>query len=83
MAIKHAHKPSVDEFMDEATIHQTLSDMEDDTMLDTGPIAVKCDDGSTRIVTFSEKHLGYLKMHPKVNPQNYLANIRTMIRIRL
>ena len=33
-------------------------------------------------MSFSEKHSSYLRAHPKVNPEFYLSNLRTMIKIR-
>lgn len=32
--------------------------------------------------SFTEKHMLYLKQHPKVNAEQYLSNLRLMIRIR-
>jgi hypothetical protein len=34
------------------------------------------------MVSFIDKHTSYLQGHPKVNPQQYLTNLRTMIKIR-
>jgi len=34
------------------------------------------------VVSFVEKHVAYLRSHPKINPKGYLANLRTMIKIR-
>ena len=33
-------------------------------------------------VTFVDKHMKYLADHPKLNPQQYLSNIRLMTRIK-
>lgn len=33
-------------------------------------------------VTFVEKHMKYLADHPKLNPQQYLSNVRLMTRIK-
>lgn len=76
------HKTNVAEFMDKESIDQMLSEMEADVLLNTDPIMVKDDEGSARFISFHERHQTYLQTHPKVNPQNYLANIKTMIRIR-
>ncbi|MEO6761755.1 MAG: hypothetical protein ABI220_05310 [Candidatus Saccharimonadales bacterium] len=31
---------------------------------------------------FADRHIAYLKAHPKLDPQHYLANLRLMIRVR-
>ncbi len=31
-------------------------------------------------ISFVDNHLAYLKAHPSVNPEHYLANLRLMIR---
>jgi hypothetical protein len=33
-------------------------------------------------ISFIDAHLQYLKQHPKLNPQHYLANLRLMIKVR-
>jgi hypothetical protein len=68
--------------MERPAIAAALSSMEHDTLLRTAPVVVHDELGSINVVTFKEKHLSYLKEHPKVNPQIYLANLRTMIKIR-
>ncbi len=66
----------------EDAIRQELILMENDSDLDTRVSLVKEDGESVRLITFQEKHLGYLQQHPKVNPIPYLTNLRTMIKIR-
>ncbi len=66
----------------EDAIRQELIMMENDSGLDTRAIPVKEDGVSVRLISFREKHLGYLQQHPKVNPIPYLTNLRTMIKIR-
>jgi len=73
------NKPSKVEFIDETTIRQTLTSMVSDDKLKTEPTYSH---DSAHLVTFFEKHLTYLKNHPKVNPEHYLANLHTMIKIR-
>lgn len=34
------------------------------------------------LIPFVDKHMNYLKTHPSVDPQHYLANLRLMTRIR-
>jgi hypothetical protein len=69
-------------FIDDESIDRILSSMEENDLLDTSRALAKDSEGSLRLVGFHERHTNYLKMHPNVNPQHYLANIRTMIRIR-
>jgi hypothetical protein len=68
--------------MEEAAIVAALKGMERDSLLHTVPVIVQDTPGSALVVTFREKHLTYLKKHPKVDPKNYLANLRTMIKKR-
>jgi hypothetical protein len=82
MSIKHAPTFDVVEFLDDATLHQMMIDMEENELLNTKPSYVNDGPDGARLVTFYEKHSIYIKSHPKINPQNYLANVRTMIRIR-
>jgi hypothetical protein len=67
--------------MEETAIAAMLTSMERDALLQTTPVVVR-DTHSIDVLTFREKHLTYLKKHPKVNARNYLANLRTMIKIR-
>lgn len=34
------------------------------------------------LIPFVDKHIKYLKQHPNINPQHYLANLRIMTKIR-
>jgi tRNA U34 5-carboxymethylaminomethyl modifying enzyme MnmG/GidA len=70
-------------FMNAQEIQQALHDMEQDELLNTGPILVRSAEDSIIRVSFRDRHTVYLKNHPKVNPQDYLSNIKTMIRIRV
>lgn len=81
MNIKYS-QPSKPVFMTEEEIHEALTLMEKDTSLDTKAIYIKDTAKSIRLVSFLEKHAVYLKEHPKVNPEHYLANLRTVLRIR-
>lgn len=76
------HKADTPIFMDEETIDRLLTDMEKDSQLRTAPVLVKDAEDSVKLVTFREVHAQYLRTHPKVNPQNYLANLHAMIKIR-
>ena len=33
-------------------------------------------------VTFVNKHMHYLSMHQKINPEHYLSNLRLMTKVR-
>ena len=33
-------------------------------------------------IPFVQKHMAYLRSHPKVNPDQYLSNLRMMTKIR-
>jgi hypothetical protein len=74
-------RPQPPIFMEKTAIAAALTSMERDNLLKTPPAPI--DNGlGIDMVTFKEKHLIYLQKHPKVNPQTYLANLRTMIKIR-
>jgi hypothetical protein len=77
-----AFKLDTSDFIDEETIQQILNEMEHDDLLNTGTILMRNAEDSIIRVAFHERHTTYLKTHPKINPQNYLANLKTMIRIR-
>jgi hypothetical protein len=65
----------------EEDIRDELLQMENNPLLDTRVSLVK-EDMSLQLMTFQEKHLAYLKEHPKLNPVSYLTNLKTMIKIR-
>jgi hypothetical protein len=73
-----SYKPA---FMNDDEIKEALETMAQDGGLSTKPAYVK-EESSIRLISFQEKHTAYLKMHPKVNPKDYLSNLRTMIKIR-
>jgi hypothetical protein len=82
MNIKHLQGPYKPVFMDETEIRQTLNSMEQDATLRTSPSYITNTPEAIGLVSFRKKHLTYLKEHPKVNPQHYLSNLKTMIKIR-
>lgn len=75
-------KPAKVAHLQEDAIRQELILMENDSGLDTRVSLVKEEGMSVRLITFQEKHLVYLREHPKVNPIPYLTNLKTMIKIR-
>lgn len=68
--------------MTEADIKQALMAMRRDTSLKTEPAASNPSQPIHNQLPFEEIHLAYLLGHPKVNVQNYLANLRVMIKVR-
>lgn len=34
------------------------------------------------LISFVEKHMNYLNLHPAINPREYIANLRLMTRLR-
>jgi hypothetical protein len=78
-----AFKIDTSDYLNELEIEQVLCDMEEDQLLNTGPILTRSVDDSVIRISFRDKHTVYLKNHPKVSPQDYLANVKTMIRIRV
>jgi hypothetical protein len=69
-------------FLSEEEIQEALCEMEQDKLLNTSPILIRSAEDSIIRVSFRDRHTIYLKNHPKISPQDYLANIKTMIRIR-
>ena len=66
----------------EIEIREELTKMELNPELNTKASLVKESQSSLRLMTFEEKHLSYLRQHPKVSPLPYLANLKTMIKVR-
>ncbi len=66
----------------EEEILRQLTIMQDDASLLTPAEPTDNPLHSSHQITFVEKHLHYLTTHPKVNPEFYLSNLRTMIKIR-
>lgn len=82
MNIKHLQGPYKQVFLTEEEIQLELESMERDSSIDTKPSYEKAGDNSTRLVTFQQRHMAYLKEHPKLNPEHYLSNLKTVLRIR-
>lgn len=77
-------KASTPVFMDESEIRDILIAMQSDMTMTTESGYSAGDENypDHLQVPFIEKHLAYLKSHPKINPKDYLSNLRIMIRIR-
>jgi len=74
---------TVSGYLDETEIRDALQHMEDDASFNTGSsysanVALYED----HQIPFAEKHVAYLKSHPKLNPEHYLANLRLMMKVR-
>lgn len=82
MNIKHLQGPYKHIFMNEDEISEALRQMEEDASLKTNPSYERDTPESLQMISFREKHAAYLKSHPKVNPEYYLSNLRTMLKIR-
>jgi hypothetical protein len=82
MNIRHMQKPDKPIPVEESEIYRQLAEMEQDPGLKTEPGYVNAAIPFSDLLSFSEKHMTYLRTHPKVNALNYLSNLRTMIKIR-
>ena len=70
-------------FINIQDIGEILDEMEHDSKYRTEGCYVRETPQSPKVlVSFKERHLFYLRKHPKLNPDHYLANLRTMLRIR-
>lgn len=64
-------------------IDEILTEMETSDSYATKPGFVRdTPQDEKRSVSFKEVHLDYLRKHPKINPEHYLSNLRTMLKIR-
>jgi hypothetical protein len=80
--LRHMDRPDKQTAMDDTEIDEALSVMEQDPALKTPVSLMKDEEQSVRLVSFREKHAAHLKKYPKLNPRDYLSNLRTMIKIR-
>lgn len=81
-AIRPTDRPDKPVKIDDEEIHRLLTLMEDNPTLKTEPGYINQATQFSKLLSFTEKHMTYLKTHPKVNALNYLSNLRTMIKIR-
>ena len=82
MNFNKQYSPPRPVFMTVQEYETALQEMEDDPSLDTKPALIKSDDNSFKLVSFFEKNSQYLKTHPKINPEHYIRNLKTTLRIR-
>ena len=69
--------------MEETDIREALETMEKNPMLVTKPaFRANTEKWPDNTISFVDNHLDYLKLHPKTNPQLYLANLRLRLRKR-
>lgn len=60
-----------------------LLQMEKDFTYNTGSsYAANIDKHPDHKISFTDKHMDYLQNHPSVNPDQYIANLRLMSRVR-
>lgn len=79
----YSSKQNTKFYLQEAEITAALKGMQEDGGYKTGPSynanAVLYPDNQ---MTFVEKHIAYLKSHPQLDPEHYLANLRLRIKVR-
>ena len=64
-------------------IENALKQMEIDTSFyTTSSYSANSDLYPDHRISFTEKHMRYLSQHQKVDPSQYLANLRLMTRVR-
>lgn len=83
MSLRQSQTASKTPFINEDEIKEILRTMLRDKTMNTQPLYVQAEGSQTKTISFYKRHTDYLKGHPKVNPEHYLANLRTMIKIRL
>ncbi|MEO5627447.1 MAG: hypothetical protein ABIQ89_01005 [Candidatus Saccharimonadales bacterium] len=83
MSVRQSQSSNKVVFIDETEIEAILHDMELDQTMNTKPLYVKSEESPDVTISFYKRHTDYLKGHPKVNPEHYLSNLRTMIKIRV
>lgn len=70
-------------YLEEAEIREALQAMENDAAFKTGSSYIASNTlYSDHQIPFVEKHVAYLKSHPKLDPKHYLANLRLMMKVR-
>lgn len=76
-------KSKMKHYIKENEVMQALQSMMDDESFHSKPgYSVNTDNYPDHAVPFAEWHLNYLKTHPQVDPQHYLANLRLMLKVR-
>ena len=66
-----------------ANVRQLLQELVDDSGYNTEPSYIaNAEIYTDHLIPFVEKHMAYLMSHPKVNPDQYISNLRMMTKIR-
>ena len=81
MAIKNL-KLITANYMPEAEVQAALLLMESDNAYNTGSSYSTNSAYPDNQIPFTKKHLAYLKNHPKLDPEQYIANLRLMAKVR-
>lgn len=69
--------------MEEDQIRAALSAMERDRSFNTkSSYSANENLYPDNVMSFTQKHLAYLKAHPSLRPEHYLANLRLLIKKR-
>lgn len=79
------NKRGADFFQTEEGIEfqKALKEMAKDVTFSTGPtFSANSELYPDKLIPFVNKHMEYLRNHPSVDPQHYLANLRLMTRVR-
>ncbi len=68
--------------LEETKVREKLMAMEKDPLLNTkhSSFSANTDLYPDGQIPFVEKHIAYLMEHPKLDPDQYLANLRLMLR---
>lgn len=82
MDIRHRQKSNKIEFLTQAEVECELRGMINDVRFNTATVSARDADNTIKKIDFYKKHSTYLSTHPKVDPEKYLLNLRTMTRIR-
>jgi len=62
---------------------EALLKMEENPNFNTGSTySANSEQYPDNLITFTEKHMEYLRLHPRTNPSQYLANLRLITRLR-
>lgn len=73
-------------FLDSAEgvrILEVLTKMSEDTIYNTeASYSANTDQYPNNLIPFVDKHMNYLYVHPSVNIEHYVSNLRMMTRLR-
>lgn len=76
-------KARMKNYLPEPEIREILQTMADDIVYNTKPgYSIDSETYPDNKVPFIETHLNYLKKNPHVDPEQYLGNLRIMLKVR-